>query len=336
MSSLTPSEEVRRRIFEEEILPVVFPDGPVSDEATLVLLGGQPGAGKSRASAKLAAEHPGMVALSGDDLRPFHLHFERLTRSRSVEAPQILAESTSGWVRDCLAHARTTGRSLLLEGTFHTPRVAIGTAELFAREGFATRVAVVATPRAESLLSAGSRYLLDVRAGRSARFTSVSAHERGWTGTRTLVQELEATPTVDRLTVIGRAGTALFDATNTSRARFTGALAALDAERDSIMSPARSMQWLSELRAMTAFVTDDPEPAKPVLQLLSELHEIAVRDVVPAIPLPENSASRAGLLSDLSAKIFELRRGTPAREPAVDIAAPDIPISGPSGGLSRG
>ncbi|NYE18047.1 zeta toxin family protein [Microbacterium immunditiarum] len=334
MSDWMPSEAERRRIFEESILPIVFPEVPKPNAPTLLLLGGQSGAGKSRATSRLLSEHSSdMVPLSGDDLRPFHPQFLELARSRSVEAPQILAESTAGWLRDCLVHARTTGRSLLLEGTFHTPDVALGTAELFEQHGFTTRVVVVATPRAESLLAAASRYLLDAQAGRASRFTSLAIHDSGWYGTRELVAELEESPSVGRLTVIARDGSAAFDAERD--AGFEGAGAALDRERSVSMSGAESMRWLSELRAMTAFALSAGKVERPVAELLTELHEVALNEVVPRLQLPAGSEARPATEAALAGQLATLRRAASLDLEPVDLAAPVIAVPQSGRGISR-
>ena len=337
MNDWTPSEAERRRIFDERILPLVFPGQPPPERPTLLLLAGQLGAGKSRATARLLADHAGeMVPLSGDDLRAFHPHFLELIRSRSIEAPRILAESTAGWLRDCLVHARTSGRSLLLEGTFHSPDVALGTADLFAKHGFVTRVVVVATQRTESLLSAASHYLLDARAGRPSPFASVGVHDDGWEGTRALVSQLEATPSVDRLTIIGRDGVAKFDADRGIGQAFANARATLEREQSLPLSAARSMGWLSELRAMTDFALTSRDVPRPLAELLIELHELALDDVLQRLALPANSEARPVVEASLARQLVTLRRATsPKNRTAVDVAAPVITTPQPGPGLTR-
>ncbi|MGC5224885.1 zeta toxin family protein [Micromonospora sp. DT81.3] len=332
-----PSDEELRRIFEQQILPIVFPAASSSAAPTLVLLAGQPGAGRSRATAGVLAESPAdMVVLSGDDLRVFHPHFLALNRSRLAEAPQILAEASAAWVRSCLRHARTAGRSLLVDGPFHTPRVALATADLFARDGFTTRVVVAATPRAESLLATASRYLLDARAGRASRFTSVEDHDGDWNSTRALVGELETTPSVDRLTVIGREGAARFDAERTAPERFTGATRALVREQATSMTSGFAMRWMSELRAMTDYVMASPQAPRPLGELLIELHEVALNEVLPRLSLPLDSLARPAAEASLAEQLIELRRAVPV-EPAnrEDVAAPVSSPAQPDRGISR-
>lgn len=336
MSDLTPSEEARQRIFERIILPVVFPEAR-SETPTLVLLGGQAGAGNSRATARVLAQSPrDMVALRGEDLEAFHPNFLALKGSRSPDAPQILSEAAASWLRDCIRHARTTKRSLLLEGSFQTPQVALGTADLFAKHGFATRIAVVATPRAESLLSTASRYLLEARSGRASQFTSVANHDAGWAGTRALIGELENMPSVDRLTVIGRDGTPHFDVERSAPDGFTGAARRLVREQSAAMSSTTAMRWLSELRAMTDYTLSSERSPGPLFELLIELHDVALNEVLPRLELPADSRARPAAEASLARQLVELRR-TVAVEPSryEDLAGPVVQPSRPDGGISR-
>lgn len=79
------------------------------DEPTLVLVGGRPAAGKSRAIARATQGRAGeLVPLSGDDLRPFHPQFEQLTRDHPWLMPNATAQASGVWVRRRMG--RETGR----------------------------------------------------------------------------------------------------------------------------------------------------------------------------------------------------------------------------------
>lgn len=336
MNDLSLSAQELQRIFDGQIRPSLFPEEASAQPPTLVLLGGQPGAGKSRATARLLAESPAdMVPLSGDDLRPFHPHSVELMRSRSPEASRILADSAAGWLRSSLQHARTTGRSLLLDGTFNSPDVALATADLFAKHGFVTRVAVAATPRSESLLSAASRYLLDTRAGRTSRFTNVDVHDNGWQGTRALIATLEANPVVDRVTVLGHAGSPVFDAERTQSSEFAGASRALQREQSAWMSGTQTMRWLSELRAMSDYALTSQQRPRQLAELLIELHEIALNEVLPRMRLPTDSQARPAAEAALARQLVTLRKAVPGERRTQDLAAPVITSPQPDRGISR-
>lgn len=336
MTDWTPSEDAQKRIFEERIAPVVFPHEPADGAPTLLVLDGQVGANGPAAASHLARDYPdGIAIVSNDGLIPFHPHYVELGRSRSPEAFGLLTEPTAGWVSRSLRYARTTRRSLLLEGTFQNPGTVVAATELFAQNGFATRVAVIASPRAESLLAAASGYLLDVRAGRAGRFTDAEGHDAGFDATRTLTGSLEREASVDRLTVVGRHGAVLFDGERTDASAFAGATAALIRGQSVQMTGAQGMRWLSELRAATDFALAAGRVEGRVAELLIELHEVALDEVLPRMPLPTDSQARPAAEASLVRQVAELRRSAPVQRPRVDVPAPAISPSGPDRGISR-
>lgn len=278
MSDRVSVHEELQSVFETRIRPVVFPHAPADGEPRLLFTLGQPGASVGRATGSLVANHR-IAVLSASDLQAFHPRYLELSRSPSPEAYRTLTESASGWMRSALQHARTTGRSLVLDGTLSSPDIALAITGLFGGSGFDTTVVVVAIPRAESLLATASGFLLDVRAGRASRLTTVGEHDTGYENTRNLVQTLEATPSVDRLTIVGSDGTVRFDAYRKEAAGFSGARSALERAHATALSPSRAMRWLSELRAATDYALSAPQLGRPLAELLVELHEVGLGEV---------------------------------------------------------
>lgn len=286
--SLTPTE--LQSVFEHRIRPVVFPHAP-ADQPELVLAAGQTGASAVRAAGHHTGSAP-IAVVSAADLRTFHPRFEELSRRRSPEAARILTEVTTEWLRAALRHARTTQRSLLLDGTSSAPDIAIATAGLFAKSGFTSSVIVAAVPRAESLLAATAKHVQDTRLGRFVATTSVAEHDAGFDGVRQLARDLEGSESVDRIVVIGRDGSAAFDSARSVTGGMEGASQALAKQQASTMSGPLAMRWLSELRAVTDYSLAAPSLGRPLADVLTELNRTALQDVLPALPLPEDSAAR--------------------------------------------
>ncbi|MCD1269749.1 hypothetical protein B5M43_013030 [Microbacterium sp. MEC084] len=328
MTDLELEAAETRAIFDATIVPFLFPSMDRPEAPTLTLVVGQPGAGAGRAARALLAEHPGAAIVDGGGLRAFHPRYFELSRSRSPEALRIFAEATSAWLRDCLAYARQNRRSLLVEGSFSSARVASATAELFQREGFETHVAVVGQSRAVSLLSEASRHLLAVLDERSAPFTDLATHDVGFDATRALVSELEGEASVDRLTVVGRAGDWVFDARRADG--FAGAIRALVREQVTPMSGPEGRRWLSELRASTEFALNTGRVHAPLAEVLVELHELALSEVLPRLPLPVESLARSRAEATIHARIDALRRAAPTESTSVGIAEPAIATPVPS------
>ncbi|WP_341976051.1 zeta toxin family protein [Microbacterium sp. LWO13-1.2] len=337
MSDWELSNENHQEVLRRDILPLYFPPAVSSDDPTLVLLIGQPGAGRSRSTGQLIAEHGADVAaLNADDLGAFHPRFLELAASRSPEASAALSRATAGWVRDCVRFARENHRSLLLEGAFQDPSIALATAARFAAEGFATRIVVVASRRAESLMCVVSRYLREVHAGAPAQYTSLAAHDRGFTATRSLVPAIEESAAVDRLTVLGRGGRVAFDAQRAGATdAFAGADAALAAAQSARMSRLDATQWLSELHHVTDFATSRRDLSRGVTESLVELHAIALDELIPELHVPTGGKFAMVMAQKVSARLELLRRSLRTEE-AVDAATPILVPGGPEhGGLSR-
>lgn len=338
MSDWELGDVERDEILRRSILPLYFPASTQADESpTLVLLAGHPGSGRSRATRNLLADRgPNVATVGGDDLRAFHPRFVEAAATRDPDARAALARATAGWVRDCIRYARENSRSLVLEGSFQDPSIAVGTSERFASEGFQTRIVVVASRRAESLLTVTSGYLRDVHADAPARFVSRETHDRGFEATRALVAVAEDAVSVDRLTVVSRDGAAVFDRLRTNGEEgLRGARAALESAQSARMGRFDATQWLSELHHATEFSTSRPDLPRGVTELLIDLHETALREVIPELHVPINGKFATAIEQRTVARLVSLRRSLP-REERVDMAAPVVAPVGPDRrGFSR-
>lgn len=332
------SPEQIRDIFTQQIVPLWFPDDATpTTRPTLVLLGGQPGAGKSRAVGKLLRDHGDeLVVLSGDDLRPFHPDYRDLVTQQPTQAPGILAKATSEWVRASIDRAREQGRSLLLEGTFHNPDVVASTAQRFAEQGYRVQAVTIATPRHESLLSATSRYLIDRAGGHPARFTSMSVHDRGYEGTHQFLEGVGQIAAINRVTILNRTGEAVYD--NQQRVEgepggFEDAATHLERARSAPMGNRATMEWLSELARVTNYARSSGQIDPQLGELLVDLNERALREVIPALPFPEGSEMMGRLEQRVASDLVTVRRAVETDPQLTDVTSPSAATSGR--GLSR-
>lgn len=98
--------------------------------------------------------------------------------------------------------------------------------------------------------------------------------------------------------MIGQNGERLFDARREEG--FAGAAAALDAAHRAPVSVLEGARWFGELRAITDFAKRSRELAPPVTEVLIELHELALSDVLPNMPVPMESSFAVEQVSRLS------------------------------------
>lgn len=320
-----PPEELDR-IYRTLIRPLLF-DPSTSDsgnDPTLVLLGGQPGAGKSRAGARLTAEHGAVITpLSGDDLRIFHPDFRRLISASPEQAGPVLAEATSAWVRAAIQDALETRYSVLLEGTFGDPTTTLATAARFRNAGFQVRIVAVASPRVLSIITAASRYLRDLRAGAPARFTRLSAHDRGYGGTARLIESVDPDTPSDRITILSRNGSILYDHHGQSDVSPDGARAALREGRQPTSWGARStMEVLGELKQITSYAIASGHLTPDVADLLTEAHALALDEVVPRLSIDADSPQARFIRQAVTEQTTMLRRALSPAQPGGQEAGP--------------
>ncbi|MBZ6372711.1 MAG: zeta toxin family protein [Microbacterium hominis] len=203
MTDPVASDEARlRQVFDAAVRQAIFPPTPTGDRL-LVLLGGQPAAGKTRAQAAILAEHPELVSITGDDLRAYHPGYRDLAVNDPLAMPAATAPTSSGLIRLALDHAIQYGYPVLLEGTFRDPAMVSATATRFAEAGYRVEVVAVATPAPVSRLAAEERFLR-ARRGEVGRWTPPEAHETALTGSPEVVAALEALPSVARIQVYAR------------------------------------------------------------------------------------------------------------------------------------
>lgn len=328
--------EAREQILQRDILPLYFPDARTPESPSFLLVAGQPGAGRARATSRLLRDaEADFAVLNPDDLRAFHPGYLDPGTNADSGASAALAEAVAGWVSSCIRYAREHHRSVVLEGTFANTEAAVGTAQRFAAEGFTTRVVVVGSRRAESLLSVTSSYLSEVRANRRAVFTSRQVHDDALEATRRLVASLEGSAWVERLTVVARDGSPLFDANSSDGSGFDGATAALTAAHAARMGRFDATQWLSELHHVTDFAATRRGLAADVTELLVDLHETSLREVIPQLHVPAGGKFATAMEQKTVATLVALRRTLPPTA-TVDLAAPVVVPGGPErGGPSR-
>lgn len=201
---MTPQEIART--FHDSIAPELFAGAVPVTRPVLILLGGQPGAGKSRAAAHLFARHQDqdIVAVIGDDFRRHHSDYARVQREDPTQMPQITAAAAGEWTRMAVETGLAGRYPLLIEGTWRSQNIPLTTATAAAGAGYDVHAAVVAVPAALSLIGTLARYY-DEPPGH-ARWTPVTAHDDTMSALPASVRALAESPHIARFTILDRAG----------------------------------------------------------------------------------------------------------------------------------
>jgi UDP-N-acetylglucosamine kinase len=198
--------------FASEIVLWRFGGLARSDAPLLILIGAQPGAGKTRAGRDaIAASGQPVTSIIGDDLRAFHPDYSRLLKQAPADMPAATAQASGAWVERSIEFAAENRISTLVEGTFRNPAVTLNTARRFKERGFYFQAVLVAVSPEVSRASIAGRYVDDARRYENARFTPLKAHNDAYKALpRTIATLSAAGSPVDRLIVRNREAV-LFD-----------------------------------------------------------------------------------------------------------------------------
>lgn len=248
------TEDQLRDRFERRVRPEVFRGAQRQAQPVTILLGGQPGAGKSRAG-EVAVEAAGgsVVPIVGDDYRQHHPDYRRVMTEDPLRMPDVTAQAAGRWIQMCVDHAREQGYSILIEGTWRNAQVPLEGARLAREDGRRVEAVVVAVQPEVSRLGAMERYYRDVMAGRDARWTPPAAHDAAVASLPGTVEAVALSRDVDTLRVVTRQGATLFHSEEPASAqRAKGAVEALHEGMTRPLAPAELDRYLTSVADMEA------------------------------------------------------------------------------------
>ncbi|MFL4496502.1 zeta toxin family protein [Streptomyces sp. VTCC 41912] len=237
------TEEQLEERFEQRVKEFVFSGYEPQAQPVLVLLGGQPAAGKSQAMAATQQRHADrhLVPLTGDELRPFHPRYAELLEADAQTRETATAQASGAWVRMSIDHALNEGHSLVLEGVFRDPAMTLGTAERFAQHDVQVEVVALAVREERSRLDAVSRFL------EGGRWTPPELQNLAYSKVPETVAAAEASPAVQRVVITNRTGADLYVSErgpDGNLLREPGAVQALEEERARPFPAGEAEQWL--------------------------------------------------------------------------------------------
>lgn len=263
---LTP-EQLHKR-FAELIVPYLHKQqssdaGGHSWPPVVVYVGGQPGAGKSRANERAARGRPSLVPVIGDDFRQFHPAYSRLMREDPLSMPSVTARASGQWIGMSAAYLREQRADVLIETTLRSPEAMAATIGDFREAQYVVELRVVAVPHEVSRLSTLERYLGQVEQVGAGRWTSSAAHDEAFAAAPATVEHLVARGAVDRVVIEDRTGEVLFDRSylgdrddGLRRAGRKAGLAVESARSVERMTPDGARAWLDLARAQCVKLSD--------------------------------------------------------------------------------
>lgn len=113
-----------------------------------ILLGGQPGAGKSFGTLQMSRKLDfNLLIINGDEFRPYHQFYHEIYQQYGKESAKYTAEFTGKMVQKIRDEAIKQRFNLLIEGTFRTADIPLRELENFKQHGYQTAVLICTCPK---------------------------------------------------------------------------------------------------------------------------------------------------------------------------------------------
>ena len=209
------SDAQNERIFRTEILPDYLPDGiRAADHPALIVLGGQPGSGKTALliASQIELEQTGnAIRIVGDDLRSYHPGFVAHQSADPVAASRFTQGDAGIWTEKLLAAATARRVHVVFETTMRTPDNVERIMTAGRSAGYRVEARALAVSPRVSWQGCHYRFEELHHAGAAARIPPRAVHDAAITGLAESLKRIERRKLADRVVIQSADGEAVYD-----------------------------------------------------------------------------------------------------------------------------
>ena len=212
----TLSNEEAKKIFEEDIKPRYFNSSLKSQEKPdLVLVGGQPAAGKTLPLLKNKQKFQdkgGVLIINGDDFRGAHPKIEQIKADHGKKYAFYTDKDSGRWVEMMIKEAQEQKVNVILEGTMRRPEVTLNTAKEFNSNGYEIHASIIAVKPQESWLGVHERFERMMSENpNDPRYAQKNSHDISVQGLTKTVAEIEDSKIFKSIEITSRKGEVLYE-----------------------------------------------------------------------------------------------------------------------------
>lgn len=179
------------------------------DEKCTIILGGQPGAGKS-SFYEMRDELIDYIPINGDEYRRFHPNYRNILKTDPEHYAERTQSFTNKIVETLISDLGCCGYNLVIEGTLRNPDVPIKTCEFLQSKGYEPELVVVAYDAEKAWKSTLSRAELLKSKGLAPRLVPIDIYNSTVNQIPLSLDKIEKKGCFKEITIINRDGDILY------------------------------------------------------------------------------------------------------------------------------
>ncbi|MFJ2846999.1 zeta toxin family protein [Streptomyces griseofuscus] len=211
--AVLPADE-NRAVLKRVILPEAAASALPQARPVVVFVGGQPGAGKTKLADLVQAalgRRGGSVRIGRDLYKAAHRHYAAALAADIRTAGAKVRADTSSWQAAVEEYVRDHALDAVVESALADPDDFRASSTAYRRSRHRIEVVALATPEAWSQLGILDRFLTEAAGGTGGRFVTWANHDLCAKNMPATLAVIEAEQLADRITVVTRDGTVLYD-----------------------------------------------------------------------------------------------------------------------------
>lgn len=199
-----------------EIIQELAFDGTTQQEfPQAIILGGQPGAGKSGI---LDISYHGflghdVVKINGDDFRQFHPDIDQIIGFDESNMASYTDPDVRVWTKRLFDTAIESKRNVIFEGTMRESGAITNTMKRLMDEGYKVTARIIAVHKRQSVAGIFQRFESQKEDNGHGRMAPLSVHDQAYQGLLNTVDYIEKNKLADKIQIYNRAGEVIHEAT---------------------------------------------------------------------------------------------------------------------------
>ena len=183
--------------------PVRFP--------TAYILGGQPGAGKSRLQKQILTQNNNCVVVNADAFRSFHPHYDYIQSEFGDDSPKYTQSFINQVTEKLIDDLSENSFNIIIEGTLRTSQIPINTCQFLKGKGYSVELHVIAVKKEISYESTILRYEIAIAQGFVPRSTAKDHHDMVVNVLVENLSQIEASNVFNVIKIFSRTGDCIID-----------------------------------------------------------------------------------------------------------------------------